>query len=48
MSNINNQSQTPNADVILLEDLKRHFECPVCLTVPRNPPIYQCDRVSQG
>ena len=33
-------------NVIPVEDLKRYFECPVCLCVPRNPPIYQCDKVT--
>ena len=47
MSNNNNNAQTQNDEVILLEDLKRYFECPVCLCVPRSPPIYQCDMVSK-
>ena len=42
---MSNNVQTRNDEVILVEDLKRYFECPVCLSVPRSPPIYQCDRV---
>ena len=45
---MSNNVQTQNEEVIRLEDLKRYFECPVCLCVPRGPPIYQCDRVRQS
>ena len=31
-------------DTISLEELKDYFECPVCLSVPRRPPIWQCDK----
>ena len=27
-----------------LDELKDYFECPVCLSVPRRPPIWQCDK----
>ena len=27
-----------------LQELKDYFECPVCLSVPRRPPIWQCDQ----
>ena len=27
-----------------LQELKDYFECPVCLNVPRKPPIWQCDK----
>ena len=26
------------------DELKDVLECPVCLKVPRQPPIYQCER----
>jgi len=29
---------------ISIDDLKEYFECPVCYSVPRRPPIYQCDK----
>ena len=29
-------------DSIPLDELKEYFECPVCLSVPRSPPIFQC------
>ena len=32
-----------NSDSSLLAELTEYFECPVCLSVPRNPPIFQCD-----
>jgi len=32
----------PNLDSLPLADLKEYFECPVCYTVPRRPPIFQC------
>lgn len=33
---------SPQLDSIPLSDLKEYFECPVCYTVPRRPPIFQC------
>ena len=33
------------ATVTALKELKEYFECPVCLSVPRQPPIWQCDQV---
>ena len=34
---------TENQDGIpLTDDLRADMQCPVCLTLPRNTPIYQC------
>lgn len=38
----NSQSSTNSASCVLATSLKIHLECPVCLTVPKVGPIYQC------
>ena len=42
-----NWRMSEDTDTISLRELKDYFECPVCLTVPRKPPIWQCDKVSR-
>ena len=45
MSGTGNNTVTGAATLTALEELKEYFECPVCLSVPRQPPIWQCDQV---
>ena len=45
MTDIDNRIKLKHNGVIPIDDIKRYFECPVCLCVPRNPPIFQCDKV---
>jgi len=39
---VDSTSSSPKLSCISLESLKTHLECPVCLTVPKVGPIYQC------
>ena len=39
MSGTGNNTVTGAATLTALEELKEYFECPVCLSVPRQPPI---------
>ena len=45
MSGTSNNTVTGAATLTGLEELKEYFECPVCLSVPRQPPIWQCEQV---
>ena len=45
MSGTGNNTVTGAATLTALEELMEYFECPVCLSVPRQPPIWQCDQV---
>ena len=49
LENVQNEKETtlvdsssPKLSCISLESLKTHLECPVCLSVPKMGPIYQC------
>ena len=44
-NNKNSLNMNNDTDTISLNELKDYFECPVCLCVPRKPPIWQCDKV---